>query len=91
MGDDPQGNSTRPRADPPARPRVHQANGTSTWASVAVVVGLLLMVGSIIPSLLAHGSGAPIVLGDAEVIPVTGMVILVLGFLVLLQEWSGLS
>jgi hypothetical protein len=49
------------------------------------------MVGSIIPSLLAHGSGAPIVLGDAEVIPVTGMVILVLGFLVLLQEWSGLS
>ena len=48
------------------------------------------MVASIVPSMAAH-PGAPVVLGDAEVVPVFGMVMFVMGLLVLLQEWSGLS
>ena len=49
---------------------------TMGWAWIAVIVGLLLMVGSIVPS-LAHGQGVRtgIVLGDAEVVPVFGMVV----------------
>jgi hypothetical protein len=48
------------------------------------------MVGSLVPSLL-NGQHGPIVLGDAEVLPVFGMILFVLGLLVVIQEWSGLS
>jgi hypothetical protein len=62
------------------------------WAWTAVIVGLLLVVASLVSS-LAHGQGVQsgIILNDAEVIPVTGILIFALGFLVLLQEWSGLT
>ena len=79
------------RADPPAQPRARQAKTTSTWAWVAVLAGLFLVVASLIPSFLDRGVRLGIVLGDAEVVPVTGMVVFVLGALVLLQEWSGLT
>ena len=55
-----------------------------------MVVGAFLMVGSLVPSLL-NGQHGPIVLGDAEVLPVFGMILFVLGLLVVIQEWSGLS
>jgi hypothetical protein len=37
------------------------------------------------------GTGPGIVLGDAEVVPVFGMVIFVMGILVIIQEWAGLT
>lgn len=62
------------------------------WAWVATILGVLLMIGSIVPSLV-HGQngGSGIVLGDAEVVTVFGMVIFVMGVLVLFQEWMGLT
>jgi hypothetical protein len=56
-----------------------------------VIVGTLIMVASITPSLLKGQHIVLIVLGDAEVIPVFGMVLLVLGLLIVIQDWSGLS
>src|SRR5207247_3352913 len=49
------------------------------WAWIAVVVGLLLMVGSIVPS-LANGLRVRtgIVLGDAEVVAVFGVGVVVM-------------
>jgi hypothetical protein len=90
MSDDPKEDPPRPSVDPPAEPRAHHANGTSTWVWIATLGGLFLMVASIVPSMAAH-PGAPVVLGDAEVVPVFGMVMFVIGLLVLLQEWSGLT
>ncbi len=60
------------------------------WAWTSVIVGVLLMGGSLVPSLL-NGQRWPIVLGDAELIPVFGMILFVVGLLVVIQEWSGLS
>ena len=90
MSDDPKEDPPRPSVDPPGEPPAHYANGTGTWAWTATLGGLFLMVASIVPSMAAH-PGAPVVLGDAEVVPVFGMVMFVMGLLVLLQEWSGLS
>ncbi len=49
------------------------------WAWTSVIVGVLLMGGSLVPSLL-NGQRWPIVLGDAELIPVFGMIPFVVAF-----------
>lgn len=77
--------------DAAEREWLRRSNAT-TWAWFAVIVGALLMVGSLLPSFLnGQGGRGGIVLNDAEVIPVFGAVILVLGLLVIIQEWSGLT
>jgi hypothetical protein len=82
--------SSRNRADA-TRHEHGQSNSTKGWALTMVIVGALIMVASIIPSLLKGQHIGLIVLGDAEVIPVFEMVLLVLGLLIVIQGWSGLS
>ena len=63
---------------------------TTAWAGTSVVLGVMLMIGSLLPP-IANGQRAPFVLGDAELVPVFGLILFVLGLLVIMQEWSGLS
>ena len=54
------------------------ADAAAPWARVATILGLLMIIGSIAPS-IANGQGTRggIVLGDAEVVPVFGMILFV--------------
>jgi len=53
-----------------------------------VIVGLLVIFGSIVISLVNVRLG-PLVLNDAELVPVLGLVLTIVGLLVVLQELVG--
>ena len=53
-----------------------------------MIVGLLVIFGSIVISLVNVRLG-PLVLNDAELVPVLGLVLTIVGLLVVLQELVG--
>ena len=80
------------RPSDPAEREWRRRSRVAGWAWVVTIVGVLMMIGSIVPAMAnAQGFRTGIVLGDAEVVPVFGMVLFVMGILVLLQEWTGLT
>jgi predicted anti-sigma-YlaC factor YlaD len=65
-----------------------QHNRTTAWGWRSVIVGLLVIFGSIVISLV-NGRLGPLVLNDAELVPVLGLVLTIVGLLVVLQELVG--
>jgi hypothetical protein len=53
-------------------------------------LGILLVAGSLVPWLL-NGEHGPIMLGYAELVPVFGMILCVVGRLVIMQQWPRLT